>query len=125
MASIPTAADIMAMMPQYEAPEPVGHGQEYSTGGSMMSGLLAPQGDKFDTEGGGSTTQHQFGQGQQYTGSMNIGGSGPGHGDVKPTSGTVFGQGLNTGQTAFDKKQYQIANAAASNALAIGGINQA
>lgn len=125
MASIPTAADIMAMMPQYQAPEPVGHGQAYSTGGSMMSGLQAATPDKFDTEGGGSTTQHQFGQGQQYTGTMNIAGNQPGHGDVKPTSGTVFGQGLNTGQTEFDKKQYQIASSAAANALAIGGLNRA
>tara|TARA_B100001250_G_C19811254_1_gene795815 strand:- start:2460 stop:3284 length:825 start_codon:yes stop_codon:yes gene_type:complete len=124
MANIPTAADIMAMMPQYQAPEPVGHGQAYSTAGGMMSGLQAATADKFDTEGGGSSTQHQFGKGQQYTGTMNIGQGG--------TEAATFGAEQNQAQMGWDKlkKQYDwknlnTAGTAASNAAASLGINTA
>ena len=126
MANIPTAEDIMAMMPQYQAPEPVGHGQAYSTGGSMMSGLQTAQGDKFDTEGGGGSTKHQFGQGQQYVGSMNIAqGGGP-----AATEAAVFGAQQNQAQMDWDKlkKQYDwktlnTAGSAGANAAAALGIN--
>ena len=134
MANIPTAEDIMAMMPQYQAPEPVGHGQAYSTAGSMMSGLQTAQGDKFDTEGGGSSTAHQFGQGQQYVGQMNIGGNQPGHGDVKTSAGgtdaAVFGAEQNTKQMEWNKllkkydwKTLNTAGSAGANAAAALGIN--
>tara|TARA_B100000029_G_scaffold513389_1_gene612855 strand:- start:714 stop:1526 length:813 start_codon:yes stop_codon:yes gene_type:complete len=119
MASIPTAQDIMAMMPQYPDAKPVGHGQAYSTGGTSMQGLQAATPDKFDTEGGGSSTQHQFGQGQQYTGSMNIGG--PANQEA-----AVFGQQQNLAQMDWDKlhrqNQYSVGKAA-TNAAASLGIN--
>ena len=134
MASIPTAEDIMAMMPKYEPPEPVGHGQAYSTAGSSMSGMQTAQGDKFDTEGGGSSTAHQFGQGQQYVGQMNIGGNQPGHGDVKTSAGgtdaAVFGAEQNTKQMEWNKllkkydwKTLNTAGSAGANAAAALGIN--
>lgn len=121
MASIPTAQDIMAMMPTYDKPEPVGHGQAYSTGGSSMSGMQAATPDKFDTEGGGSSTQHQFGQGQQYTGSMNIA-----QGGQQGAQAAVYGQALNAAQMDWDKLQRQnqySAGKAAGNAAAALGIN--
>ena len=124
MANIPTAEDIMAMMPQYSPPEPVGHGQTYSTAGSSMSGMQAATADKFDTEGGGSSTQHQFGKGQQYTGSMNIGQGGQQEQNVA----AVYGQSLNAAQMDWDKLKRQnqySAGTAAGNAAASLGINTA
>jgi len=115
MSQIPTAQDIMAMMPQYNAPEPVGHGQAYSTGGGMMSGLQTATADKFDTEGGGSSTQHQFGQGQQYTGSMNIA-----QGGQQGAQAATYGQALNAEQMQWDKLKR--AGGAAGNAAAALGI---
>ena len=86
-----------------------------------MSGMQAATPDKFDTEGGGSSTQHQFGQGQQYTGSMNIA-----QGGQQGAQAAVYGQALNAAQMDWDKLQRQnqySAGKAAGNAAAALGIN--
>ena len=77
MADIPTAAELMAEMPQPK----IRAGKDYATTGRSAQGMRIKKGTKF-AEGGKRGTKGYFGRGAKFTGdtvpAMNIKGGGGG-----------------------------------------------